>query len=245
MSTTSNNATQTSDISTDPKVLDAIREVRDALLGASKEDIASKYFAGQAVERIRKTASNEKYGKKAVSIIAREVGVSAARLYQCADVARTWSEPVFSRVGLAAAKAGLTFSHFVELAHHDHSAERSDRLNAAIDRKLSVRQLRALRTEKTAAPSGAKLVTRAPEPAPENVDVLARIESEGMTHDTLEALDAELHALCNQRVGLQARIEKLEEVRAQWVWSEPDKSEDPNSVKHIEESGSDLGKAAE
>lgn len=200
MKTKKNDAATTmntaSDLLKDPKVQDAVTVIRRALSTASKHDLANRYVIGEKVQTIRSSAPSEKYGKKVVSAIAKQVGVSSACLYQYADVARTWDRGCFDEVGLRAAKVGLSFSHFVELAHADHAGERGARLEEAIADRLSVRQLRGKRVAASSRPK--------------TIDVLERLRVEGPSQDLYSAVEKALKTARLDRDQIEERIHELE-----------------------------------
>lgn len=234
MKTTSHdNNTATPDVSRSPAVQEAIDLIKRTLFGASKRDLASKYIVGAKVEEIRVSAANEKYGKKAVATIAREVGLTASCLYQYADVAHLWDKGTFDEVRVRAAKASLTFSHFVEIAHGDHAPHRATLLEEAIAGRLSVRAVRARRPrrqqEVTPPASGVKLADE----TPEEIDILDRLAADGPTDEIRKAIETELEELHRRDAELQRRVEELEAARATWTASPP------------AESCTDIGKAAE
>lgn len=226
MKTTTHENLPTTDASKDPVVQKAIEMIKRTLFGASKKDLASRYLVAAKVEEIRTAAPNEKYRCRAVATIARGVGLTASRLYQYADVARAWNQGQFDDAGPRAAKAGLMFSHFVELAHKDHDAHRDQLLEEAIDKGLSVRKIRDMRSE-----AEKKSTAAATKGKPEYADILSRLAAEGPTDEIRQAIDAELGELHKRDAELQRRIEKLEAARATWATPA--------------ESASDLGKAAE
>lgn len=204
MTTKNRRAKANSLLLTDPAVKNALREIKQALSTLSKHDVPARYQIGAKVHDLRSSASEQKYGKRAVATIAREVGLTAACLYQYADVARTWNSETFEDVGRRAATAGLMFSHFIELAHADHAAGREGLLKRAIDEKLSVRQLRRLRTKPV--PNALERVKKEAGTS----DVLERLKSEGPSDELRamldEALKQERQALC----VLEERIHALE-----------------------------------
>jgi hypothetical protein len=216
----------TTDASKDPAVQKAIDLIKRTLVGASKTDLTSKYLVGAKVEEIRTSTQDEKYGKKVVVTIARSVGLTASCLYQYADVARAWGQVTFDEASPRAATAGLTFSHFIELARKDHASHRHELLEETIEKGLSVRDLRKHRA---GSEEPRKKIAAIEQP---KLDVLERLAVEGPTEEVRAAIDAELEELHRQDAELQRRAEKLEAARTTWTAART-------------ECDSELGKAAE
>ncbi len=202
-----------------PAFKDTIESIRKALASASKKDLMSKYEVGAKVEEVRTRDADEKYGERAVETIAKAVRLTASRLYQFADVSRTWTPEQFADVSSRAAAKGLGFSHFHELAHKDHAAHRDELVEEAIKERLKLSELRARRGARATKPT----------------DILERLATEGPTDELRNAIEAEVHKLHRRHEELARRLEDLEAARS--AWSKPASS--------AEDVSSQLGKAAE
>lgn len=194
---------KTTSLTDDPTVKSAVDEIKEVLTSNSKDDAKTRYLVGRKVNEIRTQASDEKYGKRVVATIAREVGLTAASLYQYADVARTWAPEDFEVLKDRAAAARLTFSHFIELTHPDHGPERDARLEHAIIESLSVRKVRALRTAATGRDHARQ------------GDVLERFKIEGPSEPMRKLVDAALKKARLEQCDLEERIHLLEEAHAE------------------------------
>lgn len=210
------------DVANDATVQTAIAEIKRALSSAAKHDLGSKYVVGEKVHQIRTSTPNKKYGTRAVATIAREVKVSAACLYQYADVARTWSKGAFDDVGLRAAKVGLMFSHFIELAHPDHAGQRDARLERAIEGRLSVRALRAMR-------AGVRKTLREG-----HTDALERFKAEGPSEELGALIEEALKAARLAHEKIEERIHNLEKARVECVTSDETSGALPDNQKAAE-----------
>lgn len=201
---------------TNPVVQKAIEAIKQTLTNASKKDFTSKYAVGEKVNEVVRSAANEKYGKYAVATIAKAVDLTPSRLYQFAEVARAFERADFNEFFHRAANARLTFSHLHELAHADHEAHRRDLLDEAIEKKMKLRELRARRG------------------AGKKPSLLSRIAAEGPTDEVRKEVEAKVQELLQQADELTRRLAEVTAAGA--AEGEP---------TAVDESGADLGKAAE
>jgi len=121
------------------------QELRQLLSGSTKDELTVKYTVGERILRIKNDPN--KYGKAAVSAIAKKIGYDPSKLYDSANVAECWKkeevEDLLAKKDQdGATRVGLTWSHLVTLTSIDDKRARKRFLDAAAEKGMSVRDLK-------------------------------------------------------------------------------------------------------
>jgi hypothetical protein len=123
----------------------ALREqydtVRRLLANATAADIRTRYRVGHVVLDIRQR--EDRYGTKAVALLAAALGRDETTLYRYAIVAETWSENEVGAMLQRKMPTGepITWSHLMELATVSSRDERERLFRLTVSACLSVRAL--------------------------------------------------------------------------------------------------------
>jgi hypothetical protein len=126
----------------------ALREQYDSarrlLSSAASSDARARYRVGTIVAEIKKR--EDRYGTRAVTLLATALGRDETTLYRYATVAETWSESALADLLLKRMPCGepLSWSHLLELAAIASPEHRERLIQEALNEGLSVRALAAL-----------------------------------------------------------------------------------------------------
>jgi hypothetical protein len=129
---------------------DAIRRL---LANVTAADARGRHRVGQIVVEIRR--SNERYGARAVPLLAEALARDESTLYRYASVAEAWDEAALESVldRRMPGREPLSWSHLLELAAIPSPERRERLLNEVLQRGLSVRALADLARGKEAEPA--------------------------------------------------------------------------------------------
>jgi hypothetical protein len=128
-------------------LLKACTQVRAILDRADKQDIQARYEAAVLCLEIRDGAGEGgRYGKKAVQILAKNLGWSKSGVHAYANVAKTW--PDLGQIDelvnrFEKANKRLSWSHLVLLAGVASAKQREGLIANTVDHGWSVRELKA------------------------------------------------------------------------------------------------------
>lgn len=185
-------------------------DIKQRLATLGERDMIGRYEIGEKVQAFREQNATEKYAKRLVKKLAEAAGVNAMTLYMYADVARTWTRDEFRERAGRGSTHGLTFSHFVELSRVQDGNVRASLLETAIEKRLSVREVKAQirpkrpRSAASKETSSVDLLTAAD-------SLLKRASEEGVEIPTVdvEALRGRLNTMI---AALEERARLLEEI---------------------------------
>jgi len=205
----------------------ATKQICDLWRNASVSDARLRQKIGV---RVHEAMNDEaKYGKGSVRYIAKELGCTAANLYDYAGVAAAWTNAEFEQLIKRgeASKTPLTISHFILIAKVEDAACRSALIDECITKGYTVRAL-TVRIAEVAPKAKKDAEVRALRPvdaleklnasftvwvakAEADVGVLAKVES-ASTKEVVDQLElardgyAKARGLLDQ---LEARIAEL------------------------------------
>ena len=133
-----------------PELEQEIGHVRDLLARADADDAGVRFEVAEVVQRVM--TDPEKYGKKGVVKLGRQVGLAKRALYNYAQVPAVWSREEFDRILEEKNVLGrpLSWMHFVELSVVEDADKREELRQTALADNLSSRQVhRAITGAKT------------------------------------------------------------------------------------------------
>jgi hypothetical protein len=118
--------------------------LRRLLASATTNDVRARYRIGQVVAEIK--TREDRYGARAVPLLAAALGRDETTLYRYASVAETWDEGALEELLLKRMPMGepISWSHLLELATVRSPEARARLLNETLVRGLSVRALAAM-----------------------------------------------------------------------------------------------------
>ena len=118
--------------------------IRKLLANVTASDVRARHRVGQIVVEIRQ--SDERYGARAVPLLAEALARDESTLYRYASVAEAWSEAALESLLDRRMPGGepLSWSHLLELAAIPSAEHRERVLNDVLVRGLSVRALSEL-----------------------------------------------------------------------------------------------------
>jgi len=127
----------------DDELRKAYEYIRKTYRDLCDAEIAGRHEIGQVVSNIKNDP--DKYGTRAVAVVATALGCDASILYDAAVVAATWSrEEIKELTEQSDADGGqaLTWSHLVELSRVEETAVRDSLVVRVRTENLSVRRLK-------------------------------------------------------------------------------------------------------
>lgn len=115
-----------------------------SILAASAEDIVVRHRIGKVIAQIQNDPN--KYGARAVTLVAAALGRDETSLYRCAHVATRWTSEDMARLAGRRNRRGelLSWSHLVRLSTVATKRVRDALLERVLAEALSVREIARL-----------------------------------------------------------------------------------------------------
>jgi hypothetical protein len=127
-----------------PGLRPVYESIRRLLDGATRDEARSRHQIGVYIGEVK--SASDKYGARAVELLAGALGTNVHTLYRCATVSSCWSSTQLETLLRRTTPGGqpLSWSHLVLLAGVPSARRRTDLVDWTLQDGLTVRELRAL-----------------------------------------------------------------------------------------------------